>query len=209
MKNLLHQTEEEKEIYKLAYLEMLADWLSFGFKIKQDKHKDSEDVSLTGDDNVEFEDWYNKNKDKIMIHPDMKDWLDNIIKDIITDIRENSKNIYGESYTFNSKERKHEDNDSYIIRTDKGFIRFMPNNSYKIVTDINDASIGYNKDDMKMMLITLLRKFKQLKIAKLSTVADAKKYLNTLNGGLGESMKDDGIEIDGVKGTISNSGMAM
>ena len=86
----------------------------------------------------------------------------------------------------------------------------MPNNSYKIVTDINDASVGYNEDDMKMMLITLLRKFKQLKAAKLSTIADAKKDLNiSEDDKLDESMKDDGIEIDGVKGTISNSGMAM
>ena len=156
---------------------MLADWLSFGFKLKQDEHKDEDDIISTEGDNVEFENWYNLNKSKIIIHPDMKDWLDNIIKDVITDIKENNKKIYGESYTFNSIERKHEDSDSYIIRTDKGFIHFMPNNSYKIVTDINDASVGYNEDDMKMMLITLLRKFKQLKAAKLTTIADAKKDL--------------------------------
>lgn len=204
------ETDEVKEIYKLAYLEMLADWLSFGFKIKQDEKKDDDEIISTSGDNIEFENWYNKNKNEIMIHPDMKDWLDNIIKDIITDIRENSKTIYKESYTFNSIERKHEDGDSYLIRTDKGFIHFMPGNSYKIVKDINQASVGYNKDDMKMMLITLLRKFKQLTAAKLCTVADAKKDLGIVDeedSELNESMKDDGIEIDGVKGTISNSGM--
>ena len=86
----------------------------------------------------------------------------------------------------------------------------MPGNSYKIVKDINQASVGYDKNDMKMMLITLLRKFKQLTAAKLCTVADAKKDLGIADeedSELNESMKDDGIEIDGIKGTISNSGM--
>lgn len=217
------ETDEVKEIYKLAYLEMLADWLSFGFKLKQDEHKDDDEIVSTKGDNLEFENWYNKNKNEIMIHPDMKEWLDIIIKDIITDIKENSKQIYGESYTFNSKEKKHQDGDSYIIRTDKGFIKFQ-NNSYKIVQNINSATISYNKDDLKMMLLTLLRKFPQIKAAKVSTIADAKKELgiktkedeNIIENGntnndeqVEESIAKDGIEVDGIKGTIANSGMAM
>ena len=49
-----------------------------------------------------------------------------------------------------------------------------------------------------------------LKGLNIRLVADAKKDLGIADeedSELNESMKDDGIEIDGIKGTISNSGM--
>lgn len=204
------ETDEIKEIYKLAYLEMLADWLSFGFKNAQDESGKGDGLSVTGD-SLEFDTWYNKNKNEIMIHPDMKEWFDRIIEDVLTDIKENSTTIYAES--FNRKERKHEDNDSYIIQTKNGFINIMKNQTYKIVQNIEDATIGYDKEEMKMMLISLLRKYKNLTAAKLTTIEEVKnknksnKESNS-NEEIDESMAKDGIEVAGTKGTITNSGMA-
>ncbi len=270
------ETDEIKEIYKLAYLEMLADWLSFNFKNAQDESGKGDGLSVTGD-SLEFETWYNKNKNEIMIHPDMEDWFNRIIEDVITDIKENADKIYTES--FNRKERKHEDKDSYVLQTDKGFISFLPNQSYQIVKDLDKASIGYDKEEMRMLLIGLLRKYKSLKAVKLTSIEDIKKSVedeqkeeheneelslneSIINGiplkyqnkvrafykgadgywvidlkpgwetnygtnyirskskkdclyelsliakTVDESMAKDGIEVDGIKGTVTNSGMA-
>lgn len=72
---------------KLAYYEMLCDWLSFGFR--KDK------TSATGESN-EFETWYSESKENMIIHPEYKEWLDSIISDIIGYIKDNKKEIYNE-----------------------------------------------------------------------------------------------------------------
>lgn len=72
---------------KLAYYEMLCDWLSFGFR--KDK------TSATGESN-EFEVWYSESKKNMVIHPQYKEWLDSIISQIIGYIRDNKEEIYNE-----------------------------------------------------------------------------------------------------------------
>lgn len=72
---------------KLAYYEMLCDWLSFGFR--KDK------TSATGESN-EFEVWYDESKKNMIIHPQYKEWLDSIISQIIGYIRDNKEEIYNE-----------------------------------------------------------------------------------------------------------------
>ena len=190
------ETEEVKEIYKLAYLEMLADWLSFSFKKEQDENKDKDEkLSVTGD-SLEFETWYSKNKNEIMIHPDMKEWFDRIIEDVITDIKENKDTIFTESMSFNRQDRRHEDSQSYLIQTDKGFVHFLPNQTYQIVDDPTQASIGYNKDEMRMMLIGLLRKYSNITAAKLTNLKDVKKDKKEEMNGYEQEVQEDNEELE-------------
>lgn len=72
---------------KLAYYEMLCDWLSFGFR--KDK------TSATGESN-EFEVWYSESKKNMIIHPQYKEWLDSIISQIIGYIKDNKEELYNE-----------------------------------------------------------------------------------------------------------------
>lgn len=74
-----------EEDMKLAYAEMLCDWLSFGFK--------KEKESATGE-STEFETWYNESKKNIKIHPQLEDWLNDKISQIIDFISENKDNLY-------------------------------------------------------------------------------------------------------------------
>lgn len=70
---------------KLAYLEMLCDWLSFGFR--------EEETSATGE-STEFKVWYDDNKDNIKIHPQLEQWLNGLINQIIDYIDENKDTIF-------------------------------------------------------------------------------------------------------------------
>lgn len=86
-----------KNEMKLAYFEMLCDWLSFGFR--------EEDTSATGE-STEFEVWYNDNKENIKIHPQLKEWLDNIINQIIEYIKENRDTIYNKDVEIEEESKK-------------------------------------------------------------------------------------------------------
>lgn len=70
---------------KLAYAEMLCDWLSFGFR--------KEATSATGE-STEFETWYNESKDNIKIHPQLKEWFDEKVETIINFIDVNKDTLY-------------------------------------------------------------------------------------------------------------------
>lgn len=74
-----------EEEMKLAYAEMLCDWLSFGFK--------KEKESATGE-STEFEVWYNESKKNIKIHPQLEDWLNDKISQIIEYINSNKETLY-------------------------------------------------------------------------------------------------------------------
>ena len=158
------------------------------------KDKD-EKLSVTGD-SLEFETWYSKNKNEIMIHPDMKEWFDRIIEDVITDIKENKDTIFTESMSFNRQDRRHEDSQSYLIQTDKGFVHFLPNQTYQIVDDPTQASIGYNKDEMRMMLIGLLRKYSNITAAKLTNLKDVKKDKKEEMNGYEQEVQEDNEELE-------------
>lgn len=63
---------------KMAYYEMFADWLSFNFVSPEDGQNKT----------LKFSDWWNKNKSKIKIYPELQDWFNNKIKDILNFIKE-------------------------------------------------------------------------------------------------------------------------
>lgn len=85
--------EEEEEVYKLAYLEMITDWLSFTFKLAQDQIGKGDDIHTNGD-SLEFDDWYSKNKDTIKIHPQLQDWFNPIVQEIIDNLKEDNSVLY-------------------------------------------------------------------------------------------------------------------
>lgn len=75
----------DEEAMKLAYAEMLCDWLSFGFR--------KEETSATGE-STEFEVWYNESKQNIKIHPQLEDWFNDKIDKILAFIDENKDTLY-------------------------------------------------------------------------------------------------------------------
>lgn len=75
----------DEEAMKLAYAEMLCDWLSFGFR--------KEETSATGE-STEFEVWYNESKQNIKIHPQLEDWFNDKIEKILAFIDENKDTLY-------------------------------------------------------------------------------------------------------------------
>lgn len=161
-------SKEEEEIYKLAYLEMLADWLSFGFKKAQEENGTIEKLR-TGEDSLEFEQWYNKNKDEIKIHPQLQDWLNNIIQEVIKYLKEN-KEILSEGIIHQEKYR--EDRSTFLIQTRKGFMVLDPKTlTYKLTYDYMKASTSHNKDELKLLLIQYIHKYKNLK-AKIVSIAE-------------------------------------
>lgn len=75
----------DEEAMKLAYAEMLCDWLSFGFR--------KEEASATGE-STEFEVWYNESKQNIKIHPQLEEWFNDKIEKILAFIDENKNTLY-------------------------------------------------------------------------------------------------------------------
>lgn len=75
---------DENEM-KLAYFEMLCDWLSFGFR--------KEEKSATGE-STEFETWYNENKEDIKIHPQLEKWFSGLISQILGYIEQEGETLY-------------------------------------------------------------------------------------------------------------------
>ncbi|WP_304393077.1 DUF5662 family protein [uncultured Clostridium sp.] len=75
---------DENEM-KLAYFEMLCDWLSFGFR--------KEEKSATGE-STEFETWYNENKGDIKIHPQLEKWFSGLISQILGYIKQEGETLY-------------------------------------------------------------------------------------------------------------------
>lgn len=75
----------DEEAMKLAYAEMLCDWLSFGFR--------KEETSATGE-STEFEVWYNESKQNIKIHPQLEEWFNDKIDKILAFIDENKDTLY-------------------------------------------------------------------------------------------------------------------
>lgn len=75
---------DENEM-KLAYFEMLCDWLSFGFR--------KEEKSATGE-STEFETWYNENKEDIKIHPQLEKWFSGLISQILGYIKQEGETLY-------------------------------------------------------------------------------------------------------------------
>lgn len=63
---------------KMAYYEMFADWLSFNFVSPEDGQNKTQ----------KFGDWWKENKSRIKIHPELKDWFNAKIKDILKFIKE-------------------------------------------------------------------------------------------------------------------------
>lgn len=164
-------TEDEKEIYELAYLEMLADWLSFSFKHAQEEKGEGDGLSVVGD-SLEFKTWYNKNKDSIKIHPQMKEWLDNIIDHIIEDL-EKDKSIVYESII--RREKYHEEMNTFIIQTNHGYLQVNPDAlSYTTVQDFDEATKSNNREEMTLLLLKLLKKYQKLLKARVLSIAELK-----------------------------------
>lgn len=166
-------SEEEEEIYKLAYLEMLADWLSFGFKKAQEDNGSIEKLS-TGEDDLEFEQWYKKNKDTIKIHPQLQEWLENIIQEVIQYLKEN-KQILSEGII--RREKYHEDNNTFLIQTKKGFMILNPEAlTYKLTYDYEQATKCSSREELRLLLIRYLRKYsKTLTAARVISIAQLEK----------------------------------
>ena len=187
-------SEEEEEIYRLAYLEMLADWLSFSFKQAQEENGTGDGISTKGD-SIEFEDWYNKNKDTIKIHPQLREWLSNIIEEVIKYIKEN-KNILSEGII--RREKYHEDNNTFLIQVkiDGNVNCFMKLNpeaiTYSLTYDYTKATMNTNREEMRLLLVKFLNKYK-LKAAKVVSIAELEKDMKD-NPGKYDYTKE--IELD-------------
>lgn len=82
-KEFADNIDEDK--MKLAYFEMLCDWLSFGFR--------KEDTSATGE-STEFETWYDENKEDIKIHPQLEEWFSGLISQILGYIKQEGETLY-------------------------------------------------------------------------------------------------------------------
>ncbi len=78
----------DEDAMKLAYFEMLCDWLSFGFR--------KEETSATGE-STEFKVWYGEAKKNIKIHPQLQNWFNKIVEDIMSFIDENKDTLYTEN----------------------------------------------------------------------------------------------------------------
>lgn len=164
-------TEDEKEVYQLAYLEMLADWLSFSFKQAQEQSGEGDGLSVTGD-SMEFETWYNKNKKEIKIHPQLKEWLENIVNHIIEDLNKDDSILY-ESII--RREKYHEEKNTFIIQTKHGYLQINPDAlTYQTVLDFDEATKSDNREEMTLLLLKLLRKYTKLTAARVLSIAELK-----------------------------------
>ena len=223
--------EEEEEIYKLAYLEMLADWLSFTFKLAQDQIGKGDDIHTSGD-SLEFDDWYNKNKDTIKIHPQLQTWFNPIVQKVISDLKKDNSVLYekkkderikeiykaadgywvidlnpgystsyGTNYIRNKlkkdclyelenevsydnplsegiirAEKYREDNNTFLIQSDKGFLAVNPKAlSYKIKFDYEEATLFDNMEEARLMLTNLMNKYKILRAVRVISIANLEK----------------------------------
>lgn len=75
----------DEDAMKLAYLEMLCDWLSFGFR--------REETSATGE-STEFKVWYEDNKEDIKIHPQLEKWFSGLISQVLGYIKQEGQLLY-------------------------------------------------------------------------------------------------------------------
>lgn len=165
--------EEEIEIYKIAYLEMLSDWLSFTFKIAREEIGKGDGISTKGD-SIEFESWYNKNKDKIKIHPQLQDWFNSLVQDIIEKLNNDNSVLYEGVIR---REKYHEDNNTFLIQSDKGFLIINPKAiTFKIVFDYEEATLFDDRYEARLILKKLLEKYKKvLKAVRVSSIAEVEK----------------------------------
>lgn len=164
-------TEDEKELYQLAYLEMLADWLSFSFKQAQEESGKGDGLSVTGD-SMEFETWYNKNKNTIKIHPQLKEWFENIVNHIIEDLKKDNSILYE---AILRREKYHEEKNTFIIQTKHGYLQVNPAAlTYKTVLDFDEATKSDNREEMTLLLLKLLKKYQKLTAARVISIAELK-----------------------------------
>ncbi|WP_299997314.1 DUF5662 family protein [uncultured Clostridium sp.] len=176
----LELIEEEEEIYKLAYLEMIADWLSFTFKLAQDQIGKGDDIHTSGD-SLEFDDWYNKNRDTIKIHPQLQEWFNPIVQEIIKNLKEDNSVLY-EKKDLNEgiirAEKYREDNNTFLINTPRGTLAVnLDALTFKIKLNYEEGTLFDDKELTRVTLKKLLDKYKVLKKigAKVMSIAEIEK----------------------------------
>lgn len=169
--------EEEEEIYKIAYLEMLADWLSFTFKLAQEQIGKG-DGNHTQGDSLEFDDWYNKNKDIIKIHPQLQTWFNPIVQKVISDLKNDNSVLYEEKLNEGiiRVEKYREDNNTFLIQSDKGFLAINPKAlTYKTKFEYEEATMFDNMEEARLMLTNLMNKYKILRAVRVISIANLEK----------------------------------
>ena len=111
---------------------------------------------------------------KTKIHPQLQDWFNSLVQDIIEKLNNDNSVLYEGVIR---REKYHEDNNTFLIQSDKGFLIINSKAiTFKIVFDYEKATLFDDRYEARLILKKLLEKYKKvLKAVRVSSIAEVEK----------------------------------